>query len=304
MDRVTLKQLRYFAAVASHQHFGNAAKACAISQPALSLQIKELENVIGAPLIERTARKVSLTAIGEDFLARVQEVLARVDDLQQLARAGAPTPSGRLQLGVIPTIAPYLLPRVINALNDRFPELDVLPREAVTSALIANLLASRLDVALVSLPISEPAIQEVALFDEPFFLVRHRRDADKAVPKPEQLKTMRLLLLEEGHCFRDQALSFCHIGGSTPQHIMEGNSLTTLVQMVGAGIGATLLPKMALPLEMRSAEVSAASFPRTPPTRTIGMIWRKTSPLEDQFKVIAEVIRTSAEADMRADEPI
>lgn len=295
MIGVTLKHMRYFQALATHGHFGRAAEACNISQPALSLQIKELEALIGAPLVERSARRIKLTDLGQEFLARASEIIVRVDELEDLLRSSTGAISGRLRLGVIPTVAPYLLTDVIKALSLRLPELELQPREAVTQSLVDSLLAARLDCAIVALPVSEPSLQEFALFDEEFLLVRPMADRDVPVPSQSSLKTMRLLLLEEGHCFRDQALSFCDIAASDPQELMEGSSLSTLVQMVGAGIGVTLIPEMALPLETRTADVSVARFGAPTPSRTIGMIWRKTNPLGDQLMQIGAIIRKAAE---------
>lgn len=300
MIGITLKHIRYFQALAMNGHFGRAAEACRISQPALSLQIKELEALIGAPLVERSARRIKLTALGEDFLARAKEITVRVDELEELVRSSTGAISGRLRLGVIPTVAPYLLTDVIKALAARFPGLELQPREAVTRSLVDSLLAARLDFAIVALPISEPSLQEFALFDEDFLLVRPITDKDTPVPSPSKLKTMRLLLLEEGHCFRDQALSFCEISGAEPQELMEGSSLSTLVQMVGAGIGVTLIPEMALPLETRTADVAISRFPEPRPSRTIGMIWRKTNPLGEQLMQIGAIIRKAAEKERAA----
>ncbi len=295
MIGLTLRQLRYFAALASHRHFGRAADACAISQPALSLQIKELEALLGAPLVERTARQIHLTTLGEDLFERTKEILVRIDDLEELVRSSQGPLSGRLRLGIIPTVAPYLLPEIVTALSDRFPGLDIEPRESITTSLVESLQASTLDAAIVALPISEPTLREFALFDEEFYLVRPASDEGLPVPSPSKLQSMRLLLLEEGHCFRDQALSFCESMGTRPRHIMEGSSLSTLVQMVGAGIGATLIPKIALPFETRSADVSVARFSSPVPTRTVGMIWRKTSPLSEQLITIGGIVRKAAE---------
>lgn len=300
MIGITLKHMRYFLALATHRHFGRAADACAISQPALSLQIKELETMLGGPLVERSARSFNLTPLGEEFLARAKDILIRVNDLEELVRSSKDTLSGRLRLGIIPTVAPYLLPEIITALGDRYPDLELQPRESVTQSLVDSLLSSRLDVAIVALPISEPSVSEFALFDEEFLLVRPSRDAGKPVPSPKSLKAMRLLLLEEGHCFRDQALSFCDISDAKPGHIMEGSSLSTLVQMVSAGIGATLIPEMALGFETRSADVCIARFNAPPPKRTIGMIWRKASPLADALMTVGAIIRKTAEEKDRA----
>lgn len=295
MRGITLKHLRYFDALARHVHFGRAAEACAISQPALSLQIKELENMLGAALVERNSRQMQLTALGEDFLARARKILAEIDELNNLVRSADGPLVGRLRLGVIPTVAPYLLPSVMTALSHRMPALNLQPRETVTQKLIADLLESRLDAAIVALPISEPALQEFALFNEDFVLVRPQQDADRPVPSPGMLQEMRLLLLEEGHCFRDQALSFCTLPPSEPRYVMDGSSLATLVQMVGAGLGVTLIPEMALPLETGMAKVAVARFPAPAPTRTIGMVWRKTTPLAGQLMQIGAVVRQLGE---------
>ena len=168
-------------------------------------------------------------------------------------------------------------------------------RETLTHKLIQELAEGRLDTAIVALPISEPSFTEVALFTENFVLVRPSEDEGKPVPSGEMLREMRLLLLEEGHCFRDQALSFCNIRSAFPREGLDGSSLSTLVQMVGAGIGVTLIPEMAVPVETRSAPVSVARFKNPQPSRTVGMIWRKTSPLTDQLRQITEVVRQSAE---------
>ena len=207
MRRLTLKHLRYFDALARWGHFGRAADSLAISQPALSVQMKDLEQILGAPLLERGARQVSLTSLGEDFLLRSRQILQSVEELGELARVGDGPMTGTLRLGVIPTIAPYLLPATIKLLMLRHPALDVRPREAVTQKLIDDLVEGRLDTAIVALPISESALHEEPLFQEDFLLVRPLEDARKPVPRPESLREMRLLLLEEGHCFRDQALS-------------------------------------------------------------------------------------------------
>ncbi|PTE16119.1 hydrogen peroxide-inducible genes activator [Pseudogemmobacter blasticus] len=291
MISLSMRHLRYFDALARHGHFGRAAEDCAISQPALSLQIKELEDLLGATLVERGARQIRLTPLGEDFAQRVREILRSVDELGDLARASVGPLAGRLRIGVIPTVAPYLLPRVIKALAARYPDLDLRPRETVTQVLIDDLLNGRLDTAIVALPVSEPALTEQPLFDEEFILVRPPEDAGKPVPNPETLREMRLLLLEEGHCFRDQALSFCMLSPSAPRDLMEGSSLSTLVQMVGAGIGVTLIPEMAVAVETRSAQVSVARLPQPRPLRTIGMVWRKTSPLAGQLAQVAEIVR-------------
>jgi LysR family hydrogen peroxide-inducible transcriptional activator len=295
MINITLKQLRYFDALARHGHFRRAADAAAISQPALSMQIKELEGVLGVALFERDARHVRLTSIGEEFGERVSNILRSVDELGDLARASWDGLLGRLRIGVIPTIAPYLLPTLIGDLTRMYTGLDIRVRETMTMNLIQELMKGRLDTAIVALPISEPSLNEIELFSENFVLIRPVEDAGKPVPDREMLREMKLLLLEEGHCFRDQALSFCDIQSALPRETLDASSLSTLVQMVGAGIGVTFIPEMAVAVETRSAPVSVTRLKNPQPMRTIGMIWRKTSPLAEQFMKIAEVVRRSAD---------
>ena len=292
---MTVRQLRYFDALAHHSHFGRAATACAISQPALSMQIKELEETLGAVLMERGARQVRLTKFGEEAALRVRDILLLVDELGEFARASRDRLSGRLRIGMIPTIAPYLLPILMENLTRTHPEVDIYVREALTSKLIQELAEGRLDTAIVALPISEPSFTEVALFAENFLLVRPREDTGKRVPSSKMLREMRLLLLEEGHCFRDQALSFCNMKSSLPRDMLDASSLSTLVQMVSAGMGVTLIPEMAMAVEARSASVSVARFKNPQPSRTIGMIWRKKSPLARQLLQLSEVVCRSAD---------
>jgi LysR family hydrogen peroxide-inducible transcriptional activator len=295
MSQMNLRQLRYFDALARHSHFGRAAAACAISQPALSMQIKELEETLGTVLMERGARQVRLTKFGEEAALRVRDILLLIDELGEFARASRDRLSGRLRIGMIPTIAPYLLPILMQNLTRTHPEVDIYVREALTSKLIQELAEGRLDAAIVALPISEPSFTEVALFAENFLLVRPREDAGKPVPGSKMLREMRLLLLEEGHCFRDQALSFCNMKSSLPRDMLDASSLSTLVQMVSAGMGVTLIPEMAVAVEARSASVSVARFKNPQPSRTIGMIWRKKSPLARQLLQLSEVVCRSAD---------
>lgn len=299
MTNLTLRQLRYFEALTQHGHFGRAAEACAISQPALSLQIKELEAILDATLFERSARKVRLTRFGEEVCVRAREILRSVDELGDIARASADGLKGRFRIGVIPTIAPYLLPRVAQDLSRLHPELELNARETITPVLIQELSEGRLDAAIVALPVGEPSFTEIALFEENFVLVRPGEDEGKPVPSAEALREMKLLLLEEGHCFRDQALSFCNLRATQPREVLDGSSLSTLVQMVSVGIGVTLVPEMALPIETRSAWVSVARFEEPQPSRTIGMIWRKTSPLADQLTQISDLVRDAARSRSR-----
>jgi LysR family hydrogen peroxide-inducible transcriptional activator len=302
MMSLTLKQFRYFEALRRHGHFGRAAEACAISQPALSLQIKELEGALGTRLVDRGGREVRLTAFGEEFAMRVGKILRAVNELEDMARASRDRLAGRLRIGVIPTVAPYLLPTIIRDLSRLYPDLDIHVRETMTQTLIRELAEGRLDTAIVALPVSEPSLAETALFAEHFALVRPPEDAGKPVPDRATLRQMKLLLLEEGHCFRDQALSFCDMAAVAPREVLDASSLSTLVQMVSAGLGVTLIPEMAVSVEARSAPVCVVRFRDPQPSRTIGMIWRRTSPLAAHLAEIADLVRRSAEG-LRARQP-
>jgi LysR family hydrogen peroxide-inducible transcriptional activator len=294
MNNLTLKQLRYFEALAKHGHFGRAADVCAISQPALSVQIKDLEQSLGARLFERDTRHVRLTAFGEQFGGRVRDILRAVDELGSLARASAGGLAGRLRIGVIPTIAPYLLPELIRAMGQAHPDVEVHVRETMTEKLLDELGSGTIDTAILALPIDDPGLVEVPLFDEALMLVRPASEAGTPVPNRDSLRDMRLLMLEEGHCFREQALSFCDMRGVRQREGLDGSSLSTLVQMVGAGIGITLIPEMAVGVETKAAPVCVGRFAAPEPVRTVGMIWRKTNPLDAQFREVAQIVKQAA----------
>ncbi len=292
MTNFTLKQLRYFEALAEQQHFGRAAEVCAISQPALSVQIKELEQQTGKALFERGARQVRLTAFGEDFASRVRILLRQADDLGAFAAASRERLAGRFRLGVIPTVAPYLLPGLVPQLSGHFPDIELRLRESQTARLVEELLQGRLDAALVALPVEETSLTETPLFAEDFVLVRPHAEGAHPVPHITELRNM--LLLEEGHCLRDQALSFCNRPAGFARDDLDGSSLSTLVQMVGAGLGVTVLPEMAVPLETRMADVTCSAFRGTVPGRTIGMVWRRTNPMTLELLQVAQVVREAA----------
>jgi LysR family hydrogen peroxide-inducible transcriptional activator len=301
MKNLTLRQLYYFDTLATALHFGRAADLCAISQPALSMQIKELEAQATAPLFERSPKGLSLTPFGAEFAARARAILREVAALGDFVRAQTGDGlAGKVSLGVIPTVAPYLLPQMMAALNASFPALDLRLREAMTQVLLAELAEGRLDCAILALPLDAPQLAQAPLFSEDFVLVRPAADAARPVPDAQGLRQMRLLLLEEGHCFRDQALAFCappsSAGATTrpnplPREVMDGSALTTLVQMVAAGMGVTLIPDMAVAVETRAAQVCIQRFPAPAPQRQIGMVWRKTSPIAGHLADVAQVLR-------------
>lgn len=292
MANITLRQLRYFDALARTAHFGRAAEACAISQPALSVQIKELEEHLGCTLFERTPRQVRLTTLGRAFLERSRTILRDVDELTDLARSAREHLVGELRIGIIPTIAPYMLPSIVKSISEQFSNVEIHVRETMTKTLIRELNEGGIDIAIVALPIDEPGLSESPLFDENFVLVRPEADKDNPVPGRDMLREMKLLLLEEGHCFRDQALSFCNMQSNLPRETLDGTTLSTLVQMVGAGMGITLIPEMAIPVEVPAADVSVARFADPQPKRKIGMIWRESSPLAEQYRKLSELLQT------------
>lgn len=290
---LTLKQLRYADALAAQGHFGRAADLCAVSQPALSQQIKELETSLGQPLFERASSGVRPTPFGTRVLVRARAVLREVEALTELARAEQAGGLQKLRLGVIPTIAPYFLPRVIAGLGSTQPDLDVHVRETITPRLVEELTAGDLDVAIIALPLADPNLTETHLFTEELVLIRPGTEAGTPPPPRTALAQRRLLLLEDGHCFRDQALAFCNIAPGRPREGLDGTSLSTLVQMVGAGIGITLIPDMAVAVETRSAPVCMDRFGDNAPRRKVGMVWRKGTPLTQQFEALTAEIKAA-----------
>jgi LysR family transcriptional regulator, hydrogen peroxide-inducible genes activator len=294
MLNLSLRQLRYFDALARHRHFGRAAESCAISQPAMSEQIKELETAFGAPLFERSARAVRATALGDALAGRVRAILAAIDDLDALAASHQPLK--RLRLGIIPTVAPYLLPVAMRAIGAAYPKLELRVRETITARLLEELAQGRLDAAIVALPVGGRAFDEMELFTEEFVVVRPAALKDEPPPCVESLAQERLLLLEEGHCFRDQALAFCGPDPLRARETLEASSLSTLVQMVGAGLGVTLIPEMAVEVETRSAAVDVTRFAEVKPSRTIGLIWRRNSPLGAALGGIGDAVRRAGAA--------
>ncbi|MBL8590663.1 MAG: hydrogen peroxide-inducible genes activator, partial [Methylobacteriaceae bacterium] len=237
---------------------------------------------------------IALTPVGEAVAARAGAILRAVDELGDLARASTASFGGPLRLGLIPTIAPYLFPAIFAEVARQLPDVELRPREAVTRQLIDELRVGALDAAILALPTATPGLTEWPLFEEEFALARPAAAAHEPPPAPEQLAGMRLLLLEEGHCFRDQALAWCQGAGAAPRDVIEASSLSTLVQMVGAGVGVTLIPRMAIALESRATAVAVTRLPPPAPTRRVGMVWRATSPLAGHLARIAGLVQAAA----------
>jgi LysR family hydrogen peroxide-inducible transcriptional activator len=294
----TLKQLRYLSALATHRHFGKAAEACAITQPALSMQIRELEKDLGVDLVERRPGDVMLTETGLEVARRAEHVLAATRDLADFARHSGRPLTGRLRLGVIPTLAPYVLPQLLPVLQQRHTELRVELRETQTRGLMDELMRGALDTVLLALPVNERDIESLRLFDDPFLLAMPADDplARAARVSSAEIDARRLILLEEGHCLRDQALAFC----GTARHDMPAGlgatSLATVMQMVANGYGVTLVPKIAVGVEVRDERVKVLRFRDPEPVRHIGLAWRRTSPRKVDFialgQIVIEVLRT------------
>ncbi|HVV42519.1 MAG TPA: LysR substrate-binding domain-containing protein [Nitrobacter sp.] len=301
---ITLKQLRYLCALARHGHFGRAAEACAVTQPALSMQIRDLEQFLGVTLVERRPGDVMLTEIGREIARRGEDVLAASRDLVDFARHRAKPLTGRLTLGIIPSLAPYLLPRILPALQSRFPELQLELRETQTRQLVDEIKSGALDAAMLALPLGEPDIETLALFDDLFLLAvpaDDPRPCGKPVA-PREIDQSRLILLEDGHCLRDQALAFCAtIPRPSAQRGAAGmtfgaSSLTTVMQMVAGGFGVTLIPQIAADVEARDSRVKFLRLEDPEPGRSIGLAFRRTSPRKADFAALSEVVKACVNA--------
>ncbi|MFG1850641.1 LysR substrate-binding domain-containing protein [Actinomadura geliboluensis] len=293
MSRPTVAQLRAFLALAEHLHFRDAAAALRMSQPALSGAVAALEDTLGTRLVERTTRKVLLTPAGERVARRAEVVLAELDRLVDEVKAVQGTLVGPLRVGVIPTVAPYLLPLVLPRLAKEFPDLELSVHEEQTEHIVAELLAGRLDVVLLALPVAADGVAEIVLYDEDFVLVAPPgfELGDEEVPR-EALNDLDVLLLNKGHCMRDQALDICRDVGARAAAATYATSLATLVQLVSGGFGVTLVPETALPVETRRApNLGLHRFAAPAPFRRIGLGFRSTSPRAEEFEALAESVR-------------
>jgi LysR family transcriptional regulator, hydrogen peroxide-inducible genes activator len=288
---VTLRQLRYLDALAQHRHFGRAAAACAITQPALSMQIRDLEKQLEVDLVERRSGEVALTEIGIEVVRRGEGVLAAARDLVDFARHRRRILSGRLKLGIIPSLAPYLLPKFLPILQARYPDLTVELRETQTKILIEELAGGDLDALMLALPVLDAEIETIRLFDDPFLLAVPADDPlpETARVSARQIDQQRLILLEEGHCLRDQALAYCATARHEAPLSLGATSLATVMQMVANGYGVTLVPEVAVDVEVRDRRVKLLRFTAPEPGRTIGLAWRRTSPRKVDFVALGQI---------------
>lgn len=288
----TLRQLRHLTALADERHFGRAAAACHVTQSTLSASLRELETLLRAPLVDRTTRKVVLTPLGESVVQRARRVLHEAEELVRTAESGRAPLSGTLRLGVIPTIGPFLLPRILPRLRRAYPQLRLYLTEDMTDRLLEALHAGRLDAALLALPYDCGPAEMKVLWDDPFSLVcRPEHDLAQAKPLvPARIESGGLLLLREGHCLKDHALSACRPGGPRHAEAFEATSLHTLVQMVDNGLGVTLLPQLALDSGiLRGTSLVARPVAEAPP-RQIALAWRRGSGRAEEFRLLARAL--------------
>ena len=291
---MNLRDLRYFVALAEHRHFGRAAQASFVSQPTLSTQIKKLEDELGVSLVERTPRKVLLTEVGKEILQRARDVLTEIDQIKAIARRTIDPESGTLRLGIFPTLGPYLLPHVVPQIRARFPRLELLLVEEKTETLLRQLREGRLDATVLALPIHDDQLHTEFLFEEPFLLAVPEQHAlaRRKTLKLADLSDQSLLLLEDGHCLRDQALEVCALSGASEKSSFRATSLETLRQMVAANVGVTLLPALSVkPPVARSENIHLMQFRGDAPSRRIAMLWRKSSALAPFLKKFSGIFR-------------
>ena len=291
---ITLRQLRYLAALARHRHFGRAADDCAVTQPALSMQIRELEREVGGDLVERRPGDIALTDTGLDVARRAEQILAATRDLVDFARH-RDLLSGSLKLGIIPTLAPYLLPRLLPRLQAKYAKLRLDVRETQTKLLLEELIRGELDAAMLALPAEGADVETLPLFDDAFLLAVPAADArlTRGRVNVADVDQHKLILLEEGHCLRDQALAFCGAPLRDVPASLGATSLATVMQMVANGYGVTLLPEVAVDAEGRDARVKLLRFTAPEPGRSIGLAWRRTSPRKKDFEALGEIVKAT-----------
>ena len=291
---MNLRDLKYLVALADHRHFGRAAEACFVSQPTLSTQVRKLEEELGVALVERAPRRVMLTPVGIEIAERARKVIADVEQMAEIARRSMDPEAGTVRLGLFPTLAPYLLPHVLPAIRRKFPRLELLLVEEKTDQVLARLRDGRLDAGVLALPLHDEQLHVEPLFDEPFVLAvpRSHALASRASVPVSELDDRHLLLLEEGHCLRDQALEVCRLAGADERDGFRATSLETLRQMVAAGVGVTLLPTLAVkPPVSNSAEIRLVPFGDPPPSRRVAMAWRRSSAMSGFLLQLAQAFR-------------
>lgn len=293
--RLTFKQLSYFEHLAEMQHFGRAAQAVGVTQPALSAQIAEMEAQLGVRLFERGRRSIRLTAEAVKLRPRIQRILAEMEDLERAARRGRDMLEGRFALGVIPTVAPYLLPYLLPLLKEAFPTLQLEVREAITDTLIKEVGNGHLDALIAADPLEGNSLQQSPLFDDRFFLAVPEHEVAHIAPPvaPESIVLEQLMLLEEGHCMRAQALSLCSKVEPVTMASFGATSLATLLHMVSHGLGVTLIPEIARISAEQLPGVAVLPFAPPSPFRTVCLGWRKTNAHSADLQALTACIKTA-----------
>ena len=294
----TLRQFRHLVALAEHRHFGRAATACHVTQSTLSASLKELEDTLGAALVDRTKRSVVFTPVGEETVRRAQQILDEAEDLTRTAQSASEPLAGTIRMGVIPTIAPFLLPRVLAALRAKYPKLKLYLREDLTERLVERLQAGELDVVLLALPHELGTIESEALFDDPFsFCCRTDHALANAPEVPRsRLAQENLLLLQDGHCLRQHALAACGLRRQMQVDPFEATSLSTLAQMVDNGLGVTLMPQLALDAGLLAGtSLTAIPLEDKAVARRIGLAWRARTGRREEFRLLGREIKRLAE---------
>ena len=304
---MNLRDLKYLVALADHKHFGRAAAACYVSQPTLSTQIKKLEDELGVPLVERAPRKVMLTPAGRDAAERARRIVAEVEQMKEAARRSQDPEAGTVRLGMFPTLGPYLLPHVVPRIRARFPHLELLLVEEKSDVLLSRLREGKLDAGLLALPVADDQLHTEFLFEEPFVLAVPESHplAQRGSLTLAELSHQQLLLLEDGHCLREQALDVCRLSGANEKSEFRATSLETLRQMVAADVGITLLPTLAVkPPVARSPNIHLLGFSDSHPSRRIAMVWRKSSAMSGFLQVFAQVFRELPPGLFQPDAPV
>lgn len=295
MDRLpTLRQLQHFIALSEHLHFGRAATSVHVTQSTLSASLKELELILGAPLVDRTKRSVVLTPLGIEIAARARQLLAEAEDLTQTAKAARAPLSGAIRLGIIPTIGPFVLPYALPSLRRKFPSLHLYLVEDLTDRLIASLRDGALDVAVIALPFDTPGLETYALKDDPFLVAApkdHKLMKARNVTA-EDVQAEKLILLRDGHCLRDHALSACGVRAARHGDGFEATSLMTLVQMVDNGLGVTLLPRMAVDRGLlKGTGLASRPLSGEAPSRELALVWRKGTLRRGEFELLGKELK-------------
>lgn len=293
----TLKQLQYLVALKVHGHFGRAAESCFVTQSTLSAGLRELESLIGVTLVERTRRVVRFTPLGSRIAEKAQRILREAEELADMARAAGKPLSGELRMGVIPTIAPFLLPKLLPKLRKDWPDLKLYLREEPSQAVCDSLHRGQVDCVLLALPFGCGDVDAAELFEDRLFVAFPPGAADHLpkMIKPADIDEERLLLLEDGHCLKDHALAACNRPELRAEAAMLGTSLHTLIQMVDNGLGLTMIPEMAVEAGLlNGTRVVARPLEADNPSRRIAIIWRKNSPREKEFRLLADALRTAS----------